>query len=60
MRLFACLCIVLSFLERVSCSCPSQCTCDYWGRDDGSGSRYASLLVTNDSRKKGSNQMALV
>nr|XP_001502944.4 leucine-rich repeat, immunoglobulin-like domain and transmembrane domain-containing protein 3 [Equus caballus] len=45
MRLFACLCIVLSFLERVSCSCPSQCTCDYWGRDDGSGSR---LVLCND------------
>ncbi|XP_026354867.3 leucine-rich repeat, immunoglobulin-like domain and transmembrane domain-containing protein 3 [Ursus arctos] len=40
MRLSACLCIVLiSFLEGVSCSCPSQCTCDYHGRNDGTGSR---------------------
>ncbi|KAL2780746.1 leucine-rich repeat, immunoglobulin-like domain and transmembrane domain-containing protein 3 precursor [Daubentonia madagascariensis] len=39
MRLFACLWIVLSFLEGGSCSCPSQCTCDYHGRNDGSGSR---------------------
>ncbi|XP_004748135.1 leucine-rich repeat, immunoglobulin-like domain and transmembrane domain-containing protein 3 [Mustela putorius furo] len=40
MRLSACLCIVLiSFLEGVSCSCPSQCTCDYQGRNDGTGSR---------------------
>ncbi|XP_045844514.1 leucine-rich repeat, immunoglobulin-like domain and transmembrane domain-containing protein 3 [Meles meles] len=40
MRLSARLCIVLiSFLEGVSCSCPSQCTCDYQGRNDGTGSR---------------------
>ncbi|XP_022366818.1 leucine-rich repeat, immunoglobulin-like domain and transmembrane domain-containing protein 3 [Enhydra lutris kenyoni] len=40
MRLSACLCIVLiSFSEGVSCSCPSQCTCDYQGRNDGTGSR---------------------
>nr|KAF6501190.1 leucine rich repeat, Ig-like and transmembrane domains 3 [Molossus molossus] len=39
MRLLACLGIMLSFLEGVSCSCPSQCTCDYHGRDDGTGSR---------------------
>ncbi|XP_006188995.3 LOW QUALITY PROTEIN: leucine-rich repeat, immunoglobulin-like domain and transmembrane domain-containing protein 3 [Camelus ferus] len=39
MRLFASLCIALSFLERVSCSCPSQCTCDIHGRNDGMGSR---------------------
>ncbi|XP_077738409.1 leucine-rich repeat, immunoglobulin-like domain and transmembrane domain-containing protein 3 [Canis aureus] len=40
MHLSACLCIVLvSFLERGSCSCPSQCTCDYHGRNDGTGSR---------------------
>ncbi|XP_008568404.1 PREDICTED: leucine-rich repeat, immunoglobulin-like domain and transmembrane domain-containing protein 3 [Galeopterus variegatus] len=45
MRLFACMCIVLSFLEGVSCSCPSQCTCDYHGRNDGSGLR---LVLCND------------
>nr|XP_045735355.1 leucine-rich repeat, immunoglobulin-like domain and transmembrane domain-containing protein 3 [Mirounga angustirostris] len=40
MCLSACLCIVLiSFLEGVSCLCPSQCTCDYHGRNDGTGSR---------------------
>ncbi|VCX36182.1 unnamed protein product [Gulo gulo] len=40
MRLSACLYIVfISFLEGVSCSCPSQCTCDYQGRNDGTGSR---------------------
>ncbi|XP_004269624.2 leucine-rich repeat, immunoglobulin-like domain and transmembrane domain-containing protein 3 [Orcinus orca] len=39
MRLFASLCIALGFLERVSCSCPSQCTCDYHGRNDGMRSR---------------------
>ncbi|XP_066137064.1 leucine-rich repeat, immunoglobulin-like domain and transmembrane domain-containing protein 3 [Saccopteryx bilineata] len=39
MRLLACLGIVLSFLEGVSCLCPSQCTCDYHGRNDGTGSR---------------------
>lgn len=47
MRLSACLRIVLiGFLEGVSCSCPSQCTCDYHGRNDGTGSRYAPLLAT--------------
>ncbi|XP_054205924.1 leucine-rich repeat, immunoglobulin-like domain and transmembrane domain-containing protein 3 isoform X2 [Homo sapiens] len=45
MHLFACLCIVLSFLEGVGCLCPSQCTCDYHGRNDGSGSR---LVLCND------------
>ncbi|KAM6148059.1 leucine-rich repeat, immunoglobulin-like domain and transmembrane domain-containing protein 3 [Erethizon dorsatum] len=39
MCLLACMCIVLSFLGGVSSSCPSQCTCDYHGRNDGSGSR---------------------
>ncbi|XP_005406241.1 PREDICTED: leucine-rich repeat, immunoglobulin-like domain and transmembrane domain-containing protein 3 [Chinchilla lanigera] len=39
MCLFACACIVISFLGGVSSSCPSQCTCDYHGRNDGSGSR---------------------
>ncbi|XP_036199159.1 leucine-rich repeat, immunoglobulin-like domain and transmembrane domain-containing protein 3 [Myotis myotis] len=39
MRLLACLGVVLSFLEGVSCLCPSQCTCDYHGRNDGTGSR---------------------
>ena len=57
MRLSACLCIVLiSFLEGVSCSCPSQCTCDYHGRNDGTGSRYAPLLAikcSNDFFGKG-------
>lgn len=62
MHLFASLCIALSFVEKVSCLCPSQCTCDYHGRNDGLGSRYASLLATqcsNDSEEKDSNQMAL-
>ncbi|XP_032715771.1 leucine-rich repeat, immunoglobulin-like domain and transmembrane domain-containing protein 3 [Lontra canadensis] len=40
MHLSACLCIVLiSLWEGVSCSCPSQCTCDYQGRNGGMGSR---------------------
>ncbi|KAJ8780372.1 hypothetical protein J1605_011636 [Eschrichtius robustus] len=62
MRLFASLCVALSFLARVSCPCPSRCTCDYHGGDDGMGSRYASLLATkrsDDSEEKDSNQMAL-
>nr|XP_002717231.2 leucine-rich repeat, immunoglobulin-like domain and transmembrane domain-containing protein 3 [Oryctolagus cuniculus] len=45
MSFFACLCIVLRFLESVSSSCPSQCTCDYHGRNDGSGAR---LVLCND------------
>uniref|UniRef100_A0A8C3WAH4 Leucine-rich repeat, immunoglobulin-like domain and transmembrane domain-containing protein 3 n=1 Tax=Catagonus wagneri TaxID=51154 RepID=A0A8C3WAH4_9CETA len=45
MHLFASLCIALSFLERVSCSCPSQCTCDYHGRNDGMRSRW---VLCND------------
>ncbi|XP_027791181.2 leucine-rich repeat, immunoglobulin-like domain and transmembrane domain-containing protein 3 [Marmota flaviventris] len=45
MLLFAHLCIVLSLLEGVRCSCPSQCTCDLRGRDDDSGSR---LVLCND------------
>ncbi|XP_003468047.2 leucine-rich repeat, immunoglobulin-like domain and transmembrane domain-containing protein 3 [Cavia porcellus] len=39
MCFLACLYIALGFLQGVSSSCPSQCTCDYHGRDDGSGSR---------------------
>nr|KAF6431794.1 leucine rich repeat, Ig-like and transmembrane domains 3 [Rousettus aegyptiacus] len=39
MRFLTCLGIVLSFLGGVSCSCPSQCTCDDHGRNDGTGSR---------------------
>ncbi|XP_061020710.1 leucine-rich repeat, immunoglobulin-like domain and transmembrane domain-containing protein 3 [Dama dama] len=45
MHLFASLCVALSFLERVSCLCPSQCTCDYHGRNDGLGSR---VVLCND------------
>ncbi|XP_058522674.1 leucine-rich repeat, immunoglobulin-like domain and transmembrane domain-containing protein 3 [Ochotona princeps] len=45
MRLFPCLCVVLSCLQGVSCSCPSQCTCEYYGRNDGSGAR---LVLCND------------
>ncbi|XP_076999369.1 leucine-rich repeat, immunoglobulin-like domain and transmembrane domain-containing protein 3 [Tamandua tetradactyla] len=45
MRLFACLCVVLRLLERVSCSCPSRCFCDDPGRKDGPGSR---LVLCND------------
>lgn len=57
MRLLACLGMVLSFLEEVSCSCPSQCTCGYHSSSHGIGSRYAPLLATkcsNDSGKKDS------
>ncbi|XP_054447540.1 leucine-rich repeat, immunoglobulin-like domain and transmembrane domain-containing protein 3 [Pteronotus mesoamericanus] len=39
MHLLACLGIVLSFLGEMSCLCPSRCTCDYHGRNDGMGSR---------------------
>ncbi|XP_047421949.1 leucine-rich repeat, immunoglobulin-like domain and transmembrane domain-containing protein 3 [Sciurus carolinensis] len=45
MLLLANLCIALSFLEGVSCSCPSQCICDIHGRNDDSGSR---LVLCND------------
>ncbi|KAM6220970.1 leucine-rich repeat, immunoglobulin-like domain and transmembrane domain-containing protein 3 [Rhynchocyon petersi] len=45
MHLFVCLCIALSFLEEASSSCPSQCTCSYHGREDGTGSR---LVLCND------------
>ncbi|XP_069315302.1 leucine-rich repeat, immunoglobulin-like domain and transmembrane domain-containing protein 3 [Eulemur rufifrons] len=45
MRLFACLCVVLSCLEGGGCSCPSQCTCDPPGRNDGLGSRS---ILCND------------
>ncbi|KAM5339252.1 leucine-rich repeat, immunoglobulin-like domain and transmembrane domain-containing protein 3 isoform 1-T1 [Glossophaga mutica] len=39
MRLLACLGMVLSFLEEVSCPCPSQCTCGFHSSTDGVGSR---------------------
>ncbi|XP_004380314.2 leucine-rich repeat, immunoglobulin-like domain and transmembrane domain-containing protein 3 [Trichechus manatus latirostris] len=45
MHLFVCLCIILSFMEQVSSSCPSQCTCEDHGRNDGMGSR---LVLCND------------
>uniref|UniRef100_A0A8C8ZD84 Leucine-rich repeat, immunoglobulin-like domain and transmembrane domain-containing protein 3 n=1 Tax=Prolemur simus TaxID=1328070 RepID=A0A8C8ZD84_PROSS len=45
MRLFACLCIVLSCLDGGDCSCPSQCICDSPGRNDGLGSRS---ILCND------------
>ncbi|KAG8519415.1 Leucine-rich repeat, immunoglobulin-like domain and transmembrane domain-containing protein 3, partial [Galemys pyrenaicus] len=37
MRRLACLCVLLSLLEGVSGTCPSQCTCD--GSEDGAGAR---------------------
>ncbi|XP_007938943.1 leucine-rich repeat, immunoglobulin-like domain and transmembrane domain-containing protein 3 [Orycteropus afer afer] len=45
MHVFVSLCIILSFMEEVCCSCPSQCTCNYHGRNDGTGSR---LVLCND------------
>ena len=57
MHLLACLGMVLSVLEEVSCACPSQCTCGYHSSSDGVGSRYAPLPATkcsNDSEKKDS------
>ncbi|XP_052034461.1 leucine-rich repeat, immunoglobulin-like domain and transmembrane domain-containing protein 3 [Apodemus sylvaticus] len=39
MWLFACLCLVFSSLGGVNCTCPSQCSCEYHGRYDSSGSR---------------------
>lgn len=39
MYLIAAVCIVMSFLEEVDSFCPSQCTCIYHGRSDGSGTR---------------------
>ncbi|XP_004476222.2 leucine-rich repeat, immunoglobulin-like domain and transmembrane domain-containing protein 3 [Dasypus novemcinctus] len=45
MRLFARLCVVLSMLEGVSCSCPSRCVCDDHSSNDGTGSR---LVLCND------------
>lgn len=39
MYLIAAVCIVISFLEEVNSFCPSQCTCIYHGRSDGSGTR---------------------
>ncbi|KAF5923810.1 hypothetical protein HPG69_016298 [Diceros bicornis minor] len=53
MRLSALLCVVLSFLEGVSCSCPSQCSCDYLGRNDGLGSslrKQVSFHCSCDTR----------
>ncbi|XP_066488931.1 leucine-rich repeat, immunoglobulin-like domain and transmembrane domain-containing protein 3 [Tiliqua scincoides] len=39
MYLIAAVCIVISFLEEVNSFCPSQCTCIYHGRSDGTGTR---------------------
>ncbi|XP_004626740.1 leucine-rich repeat, immunoglobulin-like domain and transmembrane domain-containing protein 3 [Octodon degus] len=39
MCLLACVCMMLSFLGGVGASCPSLCTCDFLGKNDGSGSR---------------------
>uniref|UniRef100_A0A452GUH5 Leucine-rich repeat, immunoglobulin-like domain and transmembrane domain-containing protein 3 n=1 Tax=Gopherus agassizii TaxID=38772 RepID=A0A452GUH5_9SAUR len=39
MYLFVCLCIMISFSEEVNSFCPSQCTCIYHGRSDGTGTR---------------------
>ncbi|CAH6789071.1 Lrit3 [Phodopus roborovskii] len=39
MQRFAWLCLVLGCLGGVSCTCPSQCTCDHHSRNDGSESR---------------------
>ncbi|KAM9143873.1 leucine-rich repeat, immunoglobulin-like domain and transmembrane domain-containing protein 3 [Pangshura tecta] len=39
MYLFVCLCIMISFFEEVNSFCPSQCTCIYHGRSDGTGTR---------------------
>uniref|UniRef100_UPI003BB88DB8 leucine-rich repeat, immunoglobulin-like domain and transmembrane domain-containing protein 3 n=1 Tax=Pogona vitticeps TaxID=103695 RepID=UPI003BB88DB8 len=39
MYLIAAVCIVISFFEEVDGFCPSQCTCIYHGRSDGTGTR---------------------
>ncbi|XP_062430860.1 leucine-rich repeat, immunoglobulin-like domain and transmembrane domain-containing protein 3 [Rhea pennata] len=39
MYLFTCLYLIMSFFEEVSGFCPSQCTCIYHGRSDGTGTR---------------------
>ncbi|XP_053114337.1 leucine-rich repeat, immunoglobulin-like domain and transmembrane domain-containing protein 3 [Hemicordylus capensis] len=39
MYLVATVCIMMSFLEEVNGFCPSQCTCIYHGRSDGTGTR---------------------
>uniref|UniRef100_A0A4W3HIP9 Info leucine-rich repeat, immunoglobulin-like and transmembrane domains 3a n=1 Tax=Callorhinchus milii TaxID=7868 RepID=A0A4W3HIP9_CALMI len=45
MYLLAVLCMLVTFLANVSSFCPSQCTCIYHGRSDGSGTRS---VVCND------------
>ncbi|XP_054846686.1 leucine-rich repeat, immunoglobulin-like domain and transmembrane domain-containing protein 3 [Eublepharis macularius] len=39
MYLITAVCIMISFWEEVDSFCPSQCTCIYHGRSDGSGTR---------------------
>ncbi|XP_060102914.1 leucine-rich repeat, immunoglobulin-like domain and transmembrane domain-containing protein 3 [Heteronotia binoei] len=39
MYLIAAVCIMMSFWEEVDSFCPSQCTCIYHGRSDGTGTR---------------------
>lgn len=41
MYLFFYLHLIMSFLEEACGFCPSQCTCIYHGRSDGTGTRYA-------------------
>lgn len=40
MYLFICFYLLMSFFEEVHGFCPSQCTCVYHGRSDGTGTRY--------------------
>ncbi|XP_065490905.1 leucine-rich repeat, immunoglobulin-like domain and transmembrane domain-containing protein 3 [Caloenas nicobarica] len=39
MYLFIYICLLMSFFEEVCGFCPSQCTCVYHGRSDGTGTR---------------------
>lgn len=55
MYLFIYICLLVSFFEEAWGFCPSQCTCVYHGRSDGTGTRYVFyyLLYNAIYKEKG-------
>lgn len=45
MYLFIYFYLLMSFFEEVHGFCPSQCTCIYHGRSDGTGTRYIYFII---------------
>lgn len=51
MYLFIYFYLLVNFFEEVHGFCPSQCTCVYHGRSDGTGMRYVCYYLLYKARQ---------